>query len=290
MNIVVLVKQVPDTSAERRLDPSDNTLDRESVDAVINEIDEYAIEEGLLLKEAHGGEVTILTVGPERATESIRKALSMGADKAVHVSDPAIHGSDAIQTAKVIAKALGTLEWDLVIAGSEATDTRVSVVPALVAEALGVTQLSQARKVTVDGPTVTIERLSDTGYDVVQAPAPAVISVVEKINEPRYPSFKGIMAAKSKPIQTLTVADLGLGADEVGLANATSQVLSFEVALAEYGAAKVYVAESDDADDYLVAPKAEVLASIVEQASPAAVLVASTSDNKEIAGRLAIKI
>src|SRR6266566_2401530 len=219
MNIVVLVKQVPDTSAERRLDPSDNTLDRESVDAVINEIDEYAIEEGLLLKEAHGGEVTILTVGPERATESIRKALSMGADKAVHVSDPAIHGSDAIQTAKLIAKALGTLEWDLVIAGSEATDTRVSVVPALVAEA-----------VTVDGPNVTIERLSDTGYDVVQGATPAVISVVEKMNEPRYPSFKGIMAAKSKPVQTLTTTDLGLGADEVGLASAASQVLSFEVA------------------------------------------------------------
>ncbi len=230
MNIVVLVKQVPDTAAERRLDPADNTLDRASGDAVINEVDEYAIEEGLLLKEAHGGEVTILTVGPERATESIRKALSMGADKAVHVSDPAIHGSDAIQTAKVIAKALGTLEWDLVIAGSEATDTRVSVVPALVAEALGVTQLSQARKVTVDGPNVTIERLSDTGYDIVQGATPAVISVIEKINEPRYPSFKGIMAAKSKPVQTLTTADLGLGADEVGLASAATQVLSFEVA------------------------------------------------------------
>jgi electron transfer flavoprotein beta subunit len=230
MNIVVLVKQVPDTSAERRLDPSDNTLDRESVDAVINEIDEYAIEEGLLLKEAHGGEVTILTVGPDRATESIRKALSMGADKAVHVSDPAMHGSDAIQTAKVIAKALGSLEWDLAIAGSEATDTRVSVMPALLAEALGVAQLSHARKVTVDGSTVTIERLSDTGYDVVQAATPAVISVVEKINEPRYPSFKGIMAAKSKPVQTLTTADLGLGADEVGLATAATQVVSFEVA------------------------------------------------------------
>ncbi len=116
------------------------------------------------------------------------------------------------------------------IAGSEATDTRVSVVPALVAEALGVAQLSHARKVTVDGPNVTIERLSDTGYDVVQGATPAVISVVEKINEPRYPSFKGIMAAKSKPVQTLTTTDLGLGADEVGLASAASQVLSFEVA------------------------------------------------------------
>ncbi len=230
MNIVVLVKQVPDTSAERKLNPSDNTLDRDSVDAVINEIDEYAIEQGLLFKEAHGGEVTILTVGPERATESIRKALSMGADKAVHVSDPALHGSCAIQTAKVIAKALGTVEWDVVVAGCEATDTRLSVVPALLAEALGVPQLSQARKATIDGATATIERLSSTGYDVVEASIPAVISVVEKINEPRYPSFKGIMAAKSKPIQTLTTADLGIGADEVGLANATSQVVSFEVA------------------------------------------------------------
>jgi len=230
MNIVVLVKQVPDTSAERKLSPADNTLDRDSVDAVINEIDEYAIEAGILLKEANGGEVTILTVGPERATESIRKALSMGADKAVHVSDPAIHGSDAIQTAKVIAAALKTVEYDVVIAGSEATDTRVSVVPALVAEALEVPQLSHARKITVDGSSVTIERVTDTGYDVVQASTPAVISVVEKINEPRYPSFKGIMAAKSKPIQTLTVADLGLGAGEVGLANATTQVVSFEVA------------------------------------------------------------
>ncbi|HEY7045818.1 MAG TPA: electron transfer flavoprotein subunit beta/FixA family protein [Jatrophihabitantaceae bacterium] len=230
MNIVVLVKQVPDTSAERKLNPADNTLDRDAVDAVINEIDEYAIEEGMLLKEAHGGEVTILTVGPDRATESIRKALSMGADKAVHVSDEAIHGSDVIQTAKVIAKALGTIEYDVVIAGSEATDTRMSVLPALVAEALGVPQLTHARKVSVDGSSITIERVSDAGYDVVQASTPAVISVVEKINEPRYPSFKGIMAAKSKPIQTLSVSDLGLGADEVGLGNAASQVVSFEVA------------------------------------------------------------
>ena len=227
MNIVVLVKQVPDTSAERRLNPADNTLDRASVDAVINEIDEFAIEEGLRLKEAHGGEVTILTVGPERATESIRKALSMGADKAVHVSDPAIHGSDAIQTAKIIAKALGTLEYDVVIAGSEATDTRVSVVPALIAEALSVPQLSHARKVTIEGSTLTIERLSESGYDVVQAPLPAVISVVEKINEPRYPSFKGIMAAKKKPVETLSLADIGIDPGQVGLEAAATEVVSF---------------------------------------------------------------
>jgi electron transfer flavoprotein beta subunit len=228
MNIVVLVKQVPDTEAERKLNPADNTVDRAAIDPVINYIDEFAIEEGLRLKEAHGGEVTILTVGPERATESIRKALSMGADKAVHVTDEALHGSDSIQTARVIAAALGTVEWDVAIAGSEATDSRMSVVPALVAEALGVAQLSQARKVTVDGSTVTIERVTDTGYESVQGSTPAVISVVEKINDPRYPSFKGIMAAKSKPLQVLALSDLAIDAGEVGLANASTQVVSFE--------------------------------------------------------------
>jgi len=228
MNIVVLVKQVPDTEAERKLDPADNTVDRASIDPVINYIDEFAIEEGLRLKEAHDGEVTILTVGPERATESIRKALAMGADKAVHISDEAIHGSDAIATAKVIAKALGTLEWDVAIAGSEATDSRSAIVPALVAEALGAPQLTQARKVEVDGSIVTIERVTDTGYEKVQASTPAVISVVEKINDPRYPSFKGIMAAKSKPIEVKSLSDLGVDGGEVGLAGAWTEVVSFE--------------------------------------------------------------
>jgi electron transfer flavoprotein beta subunit len=228
MNIVVLVKQVPDTEADRKLSSSDNTVDRAAVDAVINYIDEFAIEEGLRLKEAHGGEVTILTVGPARATESIRKALSMGADKAIHVTDEALHGSDAIATAKVIAKALGTVEWDVAIAGSEATDSRAAIVPAILAEVLGVAQLSLARKVTVDGTTVTIERVTDTGYETVSGSTPAVISVVEKINDPRYPSFKGIMAAKSKPLTTLAISDLGIEAGEVGLANAWSQVTSFE--------------------------------------------------------------
>jgi electron transfer flavoprotein beta subunit len=230
MNIVVLMKQVPDTYAERKLNPADNTLDRDASDAVINEIDEYAIEEGLLLKEAHGGEVTILTMGPDRATESLRKALSMGADKAVHLVDDALHGSCAITTAKVLAKALATIEYDLVIAGSEATDSRLSVVPALLAEALGVPQLSGARKVQVEGSTVTIERSTDTGYDRVEGATPAVISVVEKINEPRYPSFKGIMAAKSKPVQTLSLADLGMSPDEVGLGASTTTVESFQEA------------------------------------------------------------
>jgi electron transfer flavoprotein beta subunit len=228
MNIVVLMKQVPDTEGDRKL-ASDNTVDRAAVDPVINYIDEFAIEEGLRLKEAHdGSEVTILTVGPDRATESIRKALSMGADKAVHVLDDALHGSDAIATAKTIAKALGTIEWDVAIAGSEATDARGAVVPAMLAEVLGVPQLTQARKVTVDGSTITIERVTDTGYEVVEGNTPAVISVVEKINDPRYPSFKGIMAAKSKPIETKSLSDIDLDAGEVGLANAWSSVESYE--------------------------------------------------------------
>jgi electron transfer flavoprotein beta subunit len=228
MNIVVLMKQVPDTEGDRTL-ASDNTVDRSAVDPVINYIDEFAIEEGLRLKEAHdGSEVTILTVGPERATESIRKALSMGADKAVHVSDEALHGSDAIATAKTLAKALGSIEWDVAIAGSEATDARGAVVPAMLAEVLGVPQLTQARKVTVDDGTVTIERVTDTGYEKVEGSTPAVISVVEKINDPRYPSFKGIMAAKSKPIDVKSLSDLGVDAGEVGLANSWSGVESFE--------------------------------------------------------------
>ena len=228
MNIVVLVKQVPDTWADRTLSESDRTLNRDAVEAVINEIDEYAIEEGLRLKEAHDGEVTILTMGPDRAADSIRKALSMGADKAIHVSDPALHGSCAMQTATVLAKALGSTEWDLVVAGSESTDARLSIVPALLAEALGATQLTHARKVTVDGSSVTIERQTDGGYDTVRGALPAVVSVVEKINDPRYPSFKGIMAAKKKPVQTLSVADLGLSADQVGLASASTEVRDFE--------------------------------------------------------------
>ncbi len=229
MNIVVLVKQVPDTWAERKLQDSDKTLDRASVDVVMNEIDEYAVEEALKIKEASGGdsEVTILTMGPDRAVETIRKALSMGADKAVHLSDEALHGSCALQTSYALAKVLDTLEYDLVLLGSESTDARLSIMAPLLAERLGKPQLSGARKVTVDGGTVRIERQTENGYDVVEAATPAVISVVEKINEPRYPSFKGIMAAKKKPLTTLTIGDAGIEADKVGLANATSAVESF---------------------------------------------------------------
>lgn len=226
MNIVVLVKQVPDTWSERKLTDADHTLDRESADAVLDEINERAVEEALQLQEAHGGEVTVIAMGPDRATDAIRKALSMGADKAIHVSDEALHGSDVLATAKVLAKAIGTVEnVDLVIAGNEATDGRAGAVPAILSELLGLPQVTQLRKVTVEGTTIKGERETDEGVAFLEASLPAVVSVTEKINEPRYPSFKGIMAAKKKPVSTLTVADLGIDASEVGLSGAYTQVL-----------------------------------------------------------------
>jgi electron transfer flavoprotein beta subunit len=156
-------------------------------------------------------------MGPEKAVETIRKALSMGADAAVHIVDDGLHGSDALATSYAMAQALGTVDHDLVILGVESTDARMSVLPAMLAERLGIAQLTFARKVEINAGTVKIERQTDTGYDVVEASTPAVISVVEKINEPRYPSFKGIMAAKKKPLTTLTLADAGIEAGKVGL-------------------------------------------------------------------------
>ena len=229
MNIVVCVKQVPDTWAEKKLNPGDKTLDRGSADAVMNELDEYAVEEALRLKEQHGGEVIVLSMGPDKAVETIRKAMSMGADKAVHVVDDALAGSDAVQTSYALAQALSTLEWDLVVLGSESTDAKMSVIPAMLAERLGRPQLSFANKVDVTDGTVRIQRLTDYGHDVVEASLPAVVSVVEKINEPRYPSFKGIMAAKKKPLTSLSAADAGIEADRVGLANAPTVVAEFAV-------------------------------------------------------------
>jgi electron transfer flavoprotein beta subunit len=196
LNIVVCVKQVPDTAVERTLKDGAGTLDRASLDGLINELDEYAIEEGLKIAEAHGGEVTILSMGPEKAGESIRKALSMGADKAVHVVDDALAGSDALGTSLALAGALEATGFDLVILGSESTDARTGVVPAMLAERLGVPQLTLASK-------------------------------VDMINEPRYPSFKGIMAAKKKPVQRLSLADLAVDAGQVGLANAATGVADF---------------------------------------------------------------
>ena len=230
MNIVVLVKQVPDTYSERKL-RDDGVLDRDATDAVLDEINERAVEAALQLKEANDGAgdsvVTVLTMGPDRATDAIRKALSMGADKAVHLSDDALAGSDAVSTAKVLAKAIGTVEGvDLVLAGNEASDGRGAAVPAMVADVLGWPAMTHVRELTVEGGAVTGRRETDDGVTVLTAELPVVVSVSEKINEPRYPSFKGIMAAKKKPVASLTLADVGVDAGEVGLANALTTVTS----------------------------------------------------------------
>ena len=230
MKIVVCVKQVPDSWAEKKLNPADNTLDRDAVDAVVNELDEFAIEEALQIQERLGADnctVTILSIGPEKAIESVRKGLQMGADDGVHVVDDAMHGSDALATSAVLAAAVDKLEPDLVLMGSESTDARMSVVPAMVSERTGRPQLTFAAKVDLDGDTVRVQRMTDYGYDVVEATLPALVSVVEKINEPRYPSFKGIMAAKKKPVETLSLTDLGVDGASVGLGGSWSAVDDF---------------------------------------------------------------
>jgi electron transfer flavoprotein beta subunit len=235
MKIVVCVKQVPDTAAERKLQPADSTLDRASVDGLINELDEYAIEEGLLIAEAqreagHDAEVTILTMGPEKAAESIRKALSMGADQAVHLLDDGLAGSDALSTSYALAQVLKQTGFDLVITGSESTDARMGVMAAMLAERLGVPQVSLASKVEIDGSAIRIRRASEDGYFEVESTLPAVVSVVEKINEPRYPSFKGIMAAKKKPVETLDTVGAGIDAAQVGWAGSRTKVVDATVA------------------------------------------------------------
>jgi electron transfer flavoprotein beta subunit len=230
MNIVVCVKQVPDTWAEKKLDPGSKTLDRDAADAILNEMDEFAIEEALRIVEAHGGSVTVLSMGPDKTTEAIRKALSMGADSAVHVLDDALKGSDSAGTSLALAKAIERIGGvDLVIAGSESSDSRTSVVPAMLAERLGLPQLTFVNKVEVDpaAGTVRVQRITEDGYQVVEASTPAVISVVEKMNEPRYPSFKGIMAAKKKPVEQVDISDLGIDAGQVGLAGAWTAVADY---------------------------------------------------------------
>ena len=227
MKIAVCVKQVPDTWAEKKLTDADKTLDRESADGVMNELDEYAVEEALQLTEANGGEVVAVSMGPAKAEETVRKALQMGADSGIHIVDDSLHGSDAIATSLVLANVLGDKGFDLIVFGSESTDARMSVIPAMVAERLGVPQMTFANKVEVDGTAIKIQRQTEYGYDEVEASTPAVVSVVEKINEPRYPSFKGIMAAKKKPIETVTIAEAGVDASQVGLGAAWSQVADF---------------------------------------------------------------
>ena len=231
MNIVVCVKYVPDAQAERTFNASDNTTDRENVDGLLSELDEYAVEEALKIVEAGEGEVTVLTVGPDAAADAIKKALQMGADKGVHVNDDAIHGSDAIATSLVLAEAIRKIgaetAVDLVVTGMASTDGSMGVVPAMLAERLGLPAVTFASELTVEGTTATIRRDGDASTQTITATLPALVSVTDQINEPRYPSFKGIMAAKKKPVERWSLADLGVDAAQVGLDAAWTKVESF---------------------------------------------------------------
>ena len=233
MNIVVCVKYVPDATADRHFE-EDSTVDRVGVDGLLSELDEYAVEQALQIKDKGDGsdEVTVVTVGPEQATDAIRKSLQMGADKGVHVVDDAIAGSDALATSLVLAEAIKKLDgessWDLVVCGMASTDGSMSVVPAMLAERLGVPQVTMASEITVDGDNVKIRRDGDAATETIEGTTPLVLSVTDQSGEARYPSFKGIMAAKKKPLETWSLADLGVEAEKVGLSAAWSQVESTE--------------------------------------------------------------
>jgi len=228
MNIVVCVKYVPDATADRQFE-SDNTVDREGVDGLLSELDEYAVEQALQLKEKaedpSSVTVTALTVAPEAGVDAVRKALQMGADQGVHVADESIAGSDAVATSLVLAKAVEKVgDVDLVVCGMASTDGAMSVVPAMLAERLDLPQVTLASVIESQGDQVRIKRDGDTATEVIGATMPLVLSVTDQSGEARYPSFKGIMAAKKKPLETYSLDDLGVDADQVGLSVAWSEV------------------------------------------------------------------
>ncbi|MEZ7003726.1 electron transfer flavoprotein subunit beta, partial [Streptomyces sp. AD55] len=225
LRIVVTVKYVPDATGDRSFS-DDLTVDREDVDGLLSELDEYAVEQALQISENSDDdvEVTVLTVGPEDAKDALRKALSMGADKAVHVEDDDLHGTDVMGTSLVLAKAVEKAGYDLVISGMASTDGVMGVVPALVAERLGVPQVTLLSEVSVGDGVVRGRRDGDAASERLEASLPAVVSVTDQSGEARYPSFKGIMAAKKKPVVSWDLSDLGLDADEVGLAGAWTVV------------------------------------------------------------------
>ncbi len=208
MKIVVTVKQVPDPNSNLTLE-GDNSISREK-EVVLDPGDECGVEEGLQLKEAHGGEVVLVCMGPERAKDAIRKGLSMGADRGVLISDAELAGADALLTARVLAAAIKREHPDLVICSTESYDGSTGMVPPMLAELLGFPQLTFAKKVEVDGSTVKVHRQTADGYQVVEAATPALITVTAGIAEPRYASLKGIMAARSKEIKQVAFADLGV--------------------------------------------------------------------------------
>jgi electron transfer flavoprotein beta subunit len=225
VNVVVCVKQIPDPAVPGELDPTTHWLKREGK-LILDDSDAYGVEMALqLATAAGGGDVTLVSMAPNGETSGLRTALAMGAAKAILISDESLKGSDALSTAKVLAAAIKRAEPDLVIAATEATDGYTGTVPEQIAALMGIPSVTFAKKIEVDGQTVKVDRQTEAGYDEVTAPLPAVVSVTAGVVEPRYPSFKGIMAAKSKPVDQLTVADLGLDG-QVGAANSRQEIVS----------------------------------------------------------------
>jgi len=249
MNVVVCVKQVPDPNSVGQLDPTTHNLKRDGVEVVLDPGDEYGIEAGLQLAEAHGGQVTVVSMGPEKALDAIRKALAMGAAKGVLISDAGLQGSDALTTAKLLAAAIKREGFDVVITAPESTDGYTGIVPQAVAELLGVPAVTFAKSVEYDGSTLKVKRQTEAGYDNIEATLPAVISVTAGVNEPRYPSLKGIMAAKSKPVDRLAPDDLGLG----GAGAATAGQTIVEVVPAEERKAGEIIQDDGEAAKRIVA-------------------------------------
>ena len=225
MKIAVCVKQVPDATAVRRIDPGSKRLDR-SGEGALNATDVNAVEEALRIKETQGGEVVVVSLGPAKAVDSLRKALAMGADRAVLVSDEAAAGSDLLASSYALAKALERESADLVLFGQQSSDSDGAVMWAAVADRLRRPLVSQVSELTVDGGSATGKRQTEFGYDVIAVTLPAVVAVSDAINEPRYPSLKGIMGAKSKPTETLSLADLGVEPDRAGEPGSGTLVIS----------------------------------------------------------------
>ena len=226
LNIVVLVKQVPDTAAEKKLG-ANLRLDRASVARVLNPFDEYAVEEAIRLKEKGGHTITVLSMGPDTAKEALRTAIAMGADKAVQITDPALAGADLWTTSFVLSKALAKLGFDLILTGMATTDAGNGIVPGAVAESLGVPFLSFAGKLDLEGGQVAIRRAREGGYDVVAAGLPALVSVTKAINEPRYPTMRGIMQSKKAQIAVWALSDIGVDAGALATKAPKTAVLSF---------------------------------------------------------------
>jgi electron transfer flavoprotein beta subunit len=246
MNVVVCVKQIPDPATPGVLDQSTKTLKREGK-LILDESDSYGVEMALQLADAAGGgEVSLVSMAPNDEVSGLRTALAMGAAKAVLVSDPALQGSDALTTAKVLAKAIERLGGaDLVLAATESTDGYTGTVPEQIAEVLGWPSVTFAKHVEVEGNNVKVRRQTEAGFDEVECPLPAVVSVTAGVVEPRYPSFKGIMAAKNKPVDTVKAGDLGVAV--VGWAGAGQEIV--DVAAAE--ARKAGEIVEDDGEGYL---------------------------------------